>query len=163
MSEFILTQDYLKEILDYDELIGTFKWKKHFFSSYIGKQAGGLNAEGYFCIKINRKTYKGHRLAWIYVNGTIEMPEIDHINGIKSDNRIINLRQCDKALNMQNKRQAQTNNQTGYLGVMKNGKRFYAEICHQKKRHYLGNFKTPELAHQAYLEAKRKLHEFCTI
>jgi hypothetical protein len=163
MIKQILTQDHLKEIFDYDSATGIFKWKKHYFRSYIGKIAGGKNAEGYITIKINRKTYKGHRLAWIYVNGKIEKPEIDHINGIRSDNRIDNLRQCNKSLNMQNKRQAQVNNSTGFLGVMRNGKRFYAEICSNNKRHYLGNFKTPELAHQAYLEAKRKIHEFCTI
>ena len=88
---------------------------------------------------------------------------IDHINGNPSDNRISNLRLCDRNINLQNQRKAQKHNKLGVLGVSKYGNSYRAQIHVGTKVKYIGSFKTPEEAHVAYLECKRELHPGCTI
>jgi hypothetical protein len=88
---------------------------------------------------------------------------IDHINGKRSDNRIANLRAATAATNAENRHGGQKGSTSGLLGVARNGNNWQAYICVQRKPIYLGTFKTPEEAHQAYLNAKRKFHDACTI
>ena len=95
-----------------------------------------------------------------------EIPEqIDHINGIKDDNRIINLRLANNFINSQNKHKSPKNNTTGYFGVSIDNaaKKFRARIVHNNKSIHLGMFSDPKEAELAYLKAKREIHEGCTI
>ena len=84
-----LNQETLKEKLLYDP-------DKGVFTKLNGKKMGRLDCEGYPAITINKKQYRAHRLAWLYVYG--EMPDkyIIHINGDKLDYRIENLKIADK-------------------------------------------------------------------
>lgn len=109
-----------------------------------------------------------HHLAWLLYFGRWPEKDIDHINGDPTDNRIENLREVDHAINMQNRRAAQKNNlSSGVLGVTKRGEgRYFARIWIGGKNGtnvHLGVFATAEEAHQAYLDAKRKMHAGCTI
>ena len=92
---------------------------------------------------------------------------IDHINGVRDDNRFANIRQADDAVNAQNQRRACVDSKTGLLGVFFDSKRtnkpFYSTIGVNKKKIWLGRFETAEQAHQAYINAKRQLHEGCAI
>ena len=83
----------------------------------------------------------------------------DHINGIRTDNRRCNLRICTRSENLSN-RGAASNNKTRLKGVSKNSDRetFRAEITVDKQRIYLGSFRTPEEAHQAYIAASLQYH-----
>lgn len=124
---------------------------------------------GYILFRFLGRDVYGHRFAYFSHYGVIpENKDIDHINGIKSDNAIGNLREATRSQNMQNRRKAQSSNKSGLLGVttrcMKNRTVFSATIYIQnKKRVYLGIFDTPEDAHNAYVENKRKYHDFCSI
>jgi len=100
-----------------------------------------------------------HRVAWIVVHG--EIPEgmtVDHINGVKGDNRIANLRLATDCQNSYH-RPRKSNNVTGYKGVYQreNGK-YRATITVNRKRTSLGTFDTKEEAYAAYCEAARRLH-----
>jgi hypothetical protein len=163
----MITQSELKEVLNYDPDTGIFTWKiKSAYKITIGDVAGNLNSEKYIVIKIKYKLYKAHRLAWLYVYGEYPQYNIDHINCVRNDNRISNLRDIPQAINMQNQNKAQLNNKSsGLLGVCKRAKRdtWQAYIRTNKIRKHLGTFKTKELAHEAYLKAKRELHLGCTI
>lgn len=97
------------------------------------------------------------------VHGEYPTNDIDHINGNPSDNNISNLRHVTREVNMQNQRKPRSNNPTGFLGVVKRRDGFISSITLRKKQRYLGTFATPELAHLAYVEAKRKLHDGCTL
>ena len=125
----------------------------------IGDTAGSINSHGYVHIQINKKFYKAHRLAWFYVTG--KWPEqIDHINGVRTDNRICNLRDVTSQMNTHNQKFAHKNNSLGVLGVVKRPSgRFVAEIRVNGKKKQIGTFDTVEEASQAYQTKKLELHK----
>ena len=97
--------------------------------------------------------------------GTWPENQIDHINGVRHDNRIDNLRDVLQSTNAQNQRKPSATNKCGFLGVNfhKCSNRWIAQIHVQGKKKHLGLFDTPKEAHEAYVTAKRELHEGCTI
>ena len=157
-----LTQDYLKSILRYDSETGEFAWVRKIPHSKPGLKPGGVCAQGYWRIKINKKTYKAHRLAWLYVHGEFPKEFIDHINGIKVDNRICNLRMASNAENQMNRAKPAYTNNSGFLGVNlnKDVNKFAARIQVEGKRLHLGYFDTPEEASCAYMAKKLELTKF---
>ena len=157
----MLTQSILKEHLIYNHDTGFFY--RNTSTPKGRRKAGGYTDKGYLCITVNGKEYFSHRLAWLYIYGKFPYEGIDHINGKKDDNRICNLRECTQSENCQNQRKAKINNKTGLLGVSKNQNKFSAHISINGKQTLIGSFDTAKLAHEAYLESKRKHHEFCTI
>jgi hypothetical protein len=157
---------YLREVLEYNPQTGIFIWKNRTSTCVkIGDIAGWIDFHGYHSIRLNKKIYRAHRLAWLYVYGKFPKMNIDHINGIKTDNRIENLREATTSENGQNKKKSMSNNKSGYLGVskIKNKDRWCAFIKVNGKNKNLGSFKTPELASIAYINAKRNLHLFNTM
>ena len=104
-----------------------------------------------------------HRVVWAMHYGKWPEFEIDHINGVKSDNRIANLRDVQKDTNQQNQTRAHKRSSTGVLGVSAHRKGFTAFIGYEGKNLYLGSFKNIPDAQQAYESAKRRLHKGCTL
>lgn len=92
-----MTQHRLKELLSYDPDTGIFTWIKR-----SNNTAGAVDAYGYTVIRIDTVLYKAHRLAWLYMHGEFPAGNLDHINQVKSDNRIDNLRVVSQSQNMQN-------------------------------------------------------------
>lgn len=160
-----LTLEVYNERLRYEPETGLFRW--NYTRSYRAKKddvAGFLGKDGYMRLSINGLPYFAHRVAWFAVYGKWPEAEIDHVNGIKSDNRLRNLREADRVLNMQNQKRAHSGQQSGLLGVYPiNTGGFTSFIQVDKKRIYLGYFKTAEAAHETYLAAKRELHPGNTI
>lgn len=160
-----ITQTRLMELFHYDKDTGIFtrltshnRWKS-------GDIVGYTNSDGYAEAGIDNKYYGLHRLAWLYITGEFPNGEIDHMNGKKNDNRFCNLRHVNKSINSQNLRVARIDNKCGLLGVSwhKSAKAWIAQISSSGKKYHLGIFDTAEAAHDAYLSAKRKIHEGCTI
>jgi hypothetical protein len=158
-----MTIEAMKRVLHYDTETGEFWWTSAAPTKVANKPANAKDRLGYVCLKVNGKMHKAHRLAWAFVYGEFPEQHIDHINGNPSDNRLCNLRLADRSLNMQNQRRARSDSSTGLLGVSKNGSGWRAEIRVDGKKINLGTHKTPELAHLAYVNAKRKHHEGCTL
>lgn len=155
----MLTQERLKELLQYDPDTGIF-YRKTSTTNRVkaGDIAGTLRKDNYVRIMVDGRLYLAHRLVWLYVYGELPKVPIDHINTIKSDNRISNLRKDDGNWNNQNIRTSNRNNKLGILGVSRKGKKFRATIVVNGKRKHIGSYDTPEEAHEAYIEAKRKYH-----
>ena len=163
MSKSILTQSRLRELFDYNPETGVFTWKVTVGArAQIGRIAGSPS-NGYRKIQINRTLYPEHRLAWLFVHGRWPDAEIDHINGIKNDNRIANLRDVSHTHNMQNQRSRAFRGVSGYMGVSPHGNSWRAKITVAGSVKHLGMYQTPLLAHEAYLAVKRQLHTTCTI
>lgn len=163
MATEIVSAQQLRELLDYNADTGVFTRLVSVSSRAQGGDVAGCKSNGYIVIRIFGKSRYAHRLAWLHVHGEWPVGHIDHMDGCGTNNRIANLRDVTHSTNMQNMIRATIRSTNGFLGVMRSRKRWEARILVDGKRRYLGQFDTPELAHAAYLEAKRRLHEGCTI
>jgi len=156
-----LTAELVRELLDYDPETGVFLHRTKRRGSKQGSVVGTKTANGYRSVAIHKKQYLAHRVAWLYVHGEWPTGQIDHINGIRDDNRLCNLRDVPQNINMQNQRVAhKCKTSTRLLGVYyeKKSGRWYSQIRIDGKSRHLGTFATDIEAHEAYLQAKRKLH-----
>lgn len=148
----------LLELLDYSPETGLFIWRKtRGGSAHKGTIAGAIDGNGYINIRVLRKTYKAHRLAWFYMHGQWPKIDIDHRDGNKTNNAIENLREATDAQNVANSN-VRRDNTTGYRGVrkLKYCNKWGARITENGKRRSLGNFTSPEEAYAAYCDAARK-------
>lgn len=169
----MLTQERLTEYLDYDPVTGMFTTKERARAEFstkalwqrcknkAGRPVGCANHGGYVKIHIDGIYYSAHRLAWLWVYG--EMPsypefEIDHINGDRADNRIVNLRKVTKSENQRNGARRR-NNRSGVTGVnwVRSKRRWIARIWDGPHHRYLGAFKHLEDARLARERAEREI------
>lgn len=154
-TQDVITQDRLKEILDYDPETGVFRWRVSPRPGRIiaGQVSGCIKNTGYRCIQIDNMSYSEHRLAWLYIYGEWPPNQMDHVNTIRNDNRIANLRLASASENCRNR----TNiNKSGYKGVSWRYNKWRAGIKIKGKSYHLGCFPTLEMAHAAYCEAAKK-------
>jgi hypothetical protein len=100
MAKTDLSADELRELLHYNPETGMFSWT----STGPGRKTsvGTLHNKGYLRVRLNRAFFYAHRLAWLYVHGRWPHQTIDHINGIKTDNRLVNLREATPAIQQSN-------------------------------------------------------------
>lgn len=125
-------------------------------------EAGSIHrATGYRHVAVGQTKYRAHRLAWLLHHGEWPKRHIDHINGDRLDNRLVNLRLATVAENMQN-RALDKRSKSGLTGVSwdKGTQKWRAKICIDRKQIHLGVFDSPELAAAAYAAAKLKHHAF---
>lgn len=122
-----------------------------------GVVKGCKDSAGYVVVWYNKRLWRVHRLAY-HLQG-LEIPEqVDHINGVRDDNRWCNLRPCT---NMQNQYNRKGCSKLGRLkGALydKKAGRWYSMIRHGGKRTYLGTFPNEQAAHEAYVRAAKELH-----
>ena len=157
----MLTRERLRQLLSYDEDTGVFHWANPVSTAVRqGQIAGRKLNTGYWQIMVDSRRYQAHRLAWLWAYGEFPPNEIDHVNGDRSDNRLVNLRPATKAENQQNVGARKTN-KCGFMGASPHmSGRWTAQIKHGGKKYYLGLYGTPEAAHAAYKAAKAELHTF---
>lgn len=124
-----------------------------------GSRVGCLNGNGYVCTDIKAKLYSVHRLIFLYHHGYMPT-QTDHINGIRDDNRISNLRDVSHQENCKNQK-IRSDNTSGYLGVdwHKIKKKWRAQVGVGGKKIYLGYFDDIEDAVSARGQANIK-YEF---
>lgn len=164
------SQKYLKECFDYDPESGVVTWKKrprlHFQSDRIwlsfnakhaGKEAFTMrDTFGYRRGKVSGSEYVSQRIVWKYMTGQDPSQEIDHVNGIRDDNRWCNLRCVSHSDNMKNTRK-RSDNKTGVSGVTIKGGRFCARVQSNGQRRHLGYFQTLSEAEAAVINARQKM------
>lgn len=136
--------DYVRSILDYDPETGVFTWAKDRFGGVVkGSVAGGKHKDGYLEVRVAayRQRHLLHRLAFIIMTGDWPVGQVDHANGIRHDNRWINLSDASKAENMRN-RCLGRHNKSGVMGVHWSNThlRWVARIDRDKVKYGLGSF-----------------------
>ncbi|WP_063927616.1 HNH endonuclease [Enterobacter asburiae] len=106
---------------------------------------------------IDGKKYLAHRLAFLLVHGRYPNGVIDHINGVRNDNRIENLRDVSQGQNTKNVKVsvARKKKFAGYHFDSSTGL-WAAQAKVKSKRYHLGRFSSKERAHQAYLDFMKK-------
>ena len=160
MADHILTQQTVKELLDYNQITGECNWKEKPNTKSpicIGQKIRNQDKDGYYRVFIHGKSYKLHRIAWLYVYGSWPTGQIDHINGVKTDNRICNLRDVNQSLNMHNIHLPSAGKKSCLpRGVYLEHGRYRARIKINNRVKNLGSFDTIIKAESAYLSAKRE-------
>lgn len=161
----MLTQERLKELFSYDAETGLFVRIKNVSNAKQGSILKKQDSKGHLQVRIDGKQYAVHRLVWLFCFGEFPQNSIDHINGIRTDNRLKNLRDVNVSVNAQNIHSARKDSRTKLLGASlhKASGKYVAQISINGKIKHLGSFKTAEEAHQQYIFTKRQLHLGCTI
>jgi hypothetical protein len=146
------TQYQIWRELKYDPFTGIFTRRT------TGKRACRTDhTKGYLRVFVLGKYYKAHRLAWFYRHAIWPTNQIDHINGNKQDNSILNLRDVVQTINMYNQTTAHSHNKSGLIGVGITGSKFIAKIKVKDKLVHLGTYNTKEEAHHVYLQRKAEI------
>lgn len=160
----MITQERLKELLDYDPETGIFTWKMNRGKCFKGTAAGSSWKGKYQRINIERNLRFSHSLAFLWMIGYI--PSIvDHVNRDGNDNRWCNLREVTKDQNAQNK-SLTLRNSSGYIGVYKCSTtgRWSSQIRVSGKVHFIGRFDSPLEAAIARDNIAKRLHgEFAVL
>lgn len=154
--------DILRSYYSYDPDTGFLHAKKKSPVHPIGGIISGRSHEGYITLIIRGRRFQGHRIAWQLYYGTPAPGAIDHVNGIRDDNRIANLRIATVSQNSANSKAR------GRRGLLKGVRqcpsgKFRAAICKDRREVYLGVFSTEQEAHSAYLAAAHREHGEFTI
>jgi len=161
MSE--LDSTLVRELFNYDPETGRLTHKARRKAVKLGRQVGCPDNYGYLVASVTthgkKRTYKVHRLIWLYVYGTWPEGVIDHINGDRSDNRLSNLRDVSPQRNSQNSLAGRGVSQ--YRGVCFNKtKNLWQTSIHiDGRQKFVGYYRSEYDAHLAYVEAKRKHHD----
>lgn len=155
-------KNYLFGILSYNAENGLFTWLESRGTVAIGCIAGARSTsrgKTYIYIKIDKRLYKAHHLAWLFHHREWPTFDLDHIDGDGTNNRIANLRKCSMSENKANSK-IYKNNKSGFKGVSfhKRSKKWIAYININKKRTNLGSFDKAEDAAKVYWAAAKKLH-----
>jgi hypothetical protein len=156
-----MTKDEADRLFLYDPITGAMHWKENMSRRVrAGSKAGTKNHHGYKVIFLNKKNYSVHRIAWLITHGKFPAHQIDHINGVRDDNRIENLRDVNQAENGKNQK-LKSNNKSGICGVSwsSQNSKWTAKIRVSGKYINLGYFNEISEAAQARALAE-SLHGF---
>lgn len=140
----------LVELLELRADTGILLWKRN------GNRAGSLSKNGYRHVRVDGTLVPEHRIIFAIAHGVWPSNQIDHINGVPSDNRVANLRDATPAENARNTK-AHFDNRSGFKGVTMRSSKFRAHIWNGKRSKYLGSFSRPEDANAAYANEAAKI------
>ena len=149
-----LTQELVREFFDYRDADGKLIHKKARTGVAVGTEAGWVSRQGYRDARVLTKCYREHRIIFLYHHGYLPKM-VDHINGVKTDNRIENLRECTRG---QNKANSKGSAASGYKGVYKHGIKWTVLLSFNRKTRYFGLYDNIETAAQVAEAAREHYH-----
>ena len=162
-----ISVERLRTMFTYDPLSGEIRWRwreerSDYWNRRFAGQIAGTLKKGYVQIGTavdgQHIFLGGHRVAWALQYGSWPDADIDHFDGAKSNNTIVNLRQATHSENSAHKNELR--GATPFKGVyfMTTRGRFAAQIKHQRQHTWLGLFETAQEAAAAYDAAAMRLH-----
>ena len=154
----MLTQDLVRSLFNYNPDTGELSYiNKSGRGKRKDKKVGCISTYGYLTVWVGGSVCQLHRVVWVYVYGQLPFYGIDHINGDRLDNRILNLRDVDQSENTKNRRKSK-NNTSGFNGVFWDNKlnKWRARVSVNKSIIYLGSFTNKDDAIAARIEANIK-------
>lgn len=137
LIKYASAPDLTRARFSYDENTGKFTLTKSGGRGKKGEYVTSQDSHGYIRVSVGGSRYLGHRVAWLIMKGEWPECDIDHINGDRTDNRIVNLRKLSRSDNLVNQKKtrgvskhkgvtfsnglwvAQFSNKVGYLGCSK--------------------------------------------
>lgn len=165
MKKPLISIERAREILDYDPTTGVLTCKVKRRGVIVPGYVAGCvrKRDGYLVLTLDHRQYKAHRVAWFLFYGVWPEGDIDHIDHDRQNNAIANLRDVPAGVNTENQVRAHKRSKSGLLGVSAHRRKWLATISVRGTKINLGVHETPELAHAAYLAAKRVHHEGNTL
>lgn len=160
MSKPLPTIELLRELFRLDPEAGKIFWRVRTGNRiHVGDEVGGPASGGYRRVNLSGHLYTVHRVIFALANGRWPIDQVDHINGIRADNRPCNLRDATSSQNKHNCGKRKTN-KSGFKGVSwdKARGKWHPQIQAYGKYIYLGRYDDVELAALVYAEAARKYH-----
>jgi hypothetical protein len=146
----------LRILFDYNPDTGWLSWKPGFRKHRNGAQAGSVDSRGRLRVEVRGRSYGAHQIAFAIHHGRWPQSQIDHINHIKTDNRIANLREATNTENSRNR--PRKTGKAGFRGVSLHKGRYIARIMVDGHSINLGSFASPSDAASAYQSAARLYH-----
>lgn len=166
-ADTLLSPDELRGLFDLNTETGELRWKASTSrGKYTQTVAGSVNRLGYRQVKIGKKSYLAHRIVWAIVYGEWPSEQVDHIDGNKDNNSIVNLRLVTVGQNAQNRSLSGVKTRSGLMGAIYVPETKRRRECWESRiklngvSRYLGRFKTPHEAQEAYIKAKTELHPY---
>jgi len=144
----MITQEEANRIFNYDPETGIFTYKISTCNCVKAGAIAGSPSHGYLTVMYKGRNYKLHRLVFLLESGMFPEEQVDHINGVRSDNRRCNLRLASNAQNCQNK---------SAKGVIFYRNRYVAYAYHNNKSYYLGRYESFEEAKKVSEEKRKEL------
>jgi hypothetical protein len=168
-----LTAEFVRKIIIYEKTTGLITWLprtadmfedgghtaehicKRWNGEHAGKTVNTITRFGYIALRINGVRYLAHRVAWLYATGEWPINQIDHRNGVRTDNRWDNFREATQLQNSQNLK-TKRSNKSGFQGVhwSDHHKKWLASIKVARKNIHLGTFDSAEEAHAALSQSQ---------
>ncbi len=165
--------ELLRALLRYDPETGALFWRERSPEMFIpswevaagkaqewnarhaGKPVFTTRTNGYLMGRVSSRALLAHRVAWAMHHGRWSEDYIDHINGVRDDNRLANLREVSVGENSRNCKRS-SGNKSGVTGVFRCGDRWRAFITYRRTIHRLGTFDTKEEATAVRKAAERR-------
>jgi HNH endonuclease len=152
----MITPEQIRNMFFYNSRTGVLRWKKLEGRRKAGP-LGSIDSKGYLAIHIRPHMYRLHRIIWAWKTGKWPLGEIDHKNGVRTDNRWNNLRNATRIQQNANQK-PRKNNTSGFRGVywLTDSKKYAAVIHLNGKKTYLGYDKNLKRAAAIYKKAAKK-------
>lgn len=165
IPESFLSHARLLEMLSYDPETGEFHWRVNRGGCVPGGLAGAINSKGYWVIMLDGRNFPAHRLAWFYAYSVWPKGQIDHRHGVRTDNRLAELR-CADQFQQNGNSKLRVDNACGLKGVCfdKRKSKWRATITRRGRQRHLGYFSSAQEASTAYaLAATQAFGEFARL
>ena len=155
-----VTAELVRSMFDYDPSTGHLLHRFNRARCKRGDRGGSLKPNGYRLVNIKGRFFQSARIVWLHQYGCWPAHQIDHINHVRDDDRLENLRDVTAQQNLHNLSATRKNNLSGVPGVRWNTRdsRWYAIIYLSGKAIFLGSFKSFEEAVAARNAGKAKYH-----